>query len=95
MTIEERKNAILAKIAEMKAEGADMQNALTILEVEPDEEVENGAKTRLVEIRAAEDGEQDMRAIAASIAKLPPGQLKKILTEDILAILAKYGVMLG
>ena len=55
----------------------------------------NGAKTRLVEIRAAEDGEQEMRAIAASIAKLPPGQLKKILTEDILAILAKYGVMLG
>lgn len=40
MTIEERKNAILGKIAEMKAEGADMQNALTILEVEPDEEVE-------------------------------------------------------
>lgn len=37
----------------------------------------NGAKNRLVEIRAAEDGEQDMRAIAASIAKLPPGQLKK------------------
>ena len=28
----------------------------------------NGAKKRLVEIRAAEDGEQDMRAIAASIA---------------------------
>lgn len=37
MTIEERKNAILAKIAEMKASGADMQNALTILEVKPDE----------------------------------------------------------
>lgn len=55
----------------------------------------NGAKKRLVEIRAAEDGEQDMRAIAASIAKLPPGQLKKILSEDILAILAKYGVMVG
>ena len=53
----------------------------------------NGAKQRLVEIRAA--GEQDMRAIAASIAKLPPGQLKKILTDDIIAILAKYGVMLG
>lgn len=54
----------------------------------------NGAKKRLVEIRAAEDGEQDMRAIAASIAKLPPGQLKKILTEDIIAILAKYGVVI-
>lgn len=54
----------------------------------------NGAKKRLVEIRAAEDGEQDMRAIAASIAKLPPGQLKKILTDDIIAILAKYGVVI-
>ena len=54
----------------------------------------NGAKKRLVEIRAAEDGEQDMRAIAASIAKLPPGQLKKILSEGIIAILAKYGVVM-
>lgn len=55
----------------------------------------NGAKKRLVEIHAAEDGEQDMRAIAAAIAKLPPGQLKKILTNDIIAILAKYGVEIG
>ncbi|MFR2043436.1 MAG: hypothetical protein ACLS4A_11290 [Oscillospiraceae bacterium] len=55
----------------------------------------NGAQKRLVEIRAAEDGEQDMRTIAASIAKLPPGQLKKILTDDVIAILAKYGVVIG
>ena len=54
----------------------------------------NGAKKRLIEIRAAEDGEQDMRAIAASIAKLPPGQLKKVLSDEILAILAKYGVVI-
>ena len=54
----------------------------------------NGAKKRLVEIRAAEDGEQDMRVIAAALAKLPPGQLKKVLTEDIIAILAKYGVVI-
>ena len=54
----------------------------------------NGAKTRLVEIRAAEDGEQDMRTIAASMAKLPPGQLKKVLTDDIIAILTKYGVVM-
>ena len=54
----------------------------------------NGAKKRLVEIRAAEDGEQHMRAIAASIAKLPPGQLKKILSENIIAILAKYGLVM-
>ena len=40
MTIEERKDRILARIAEMKAEGADMQAALEILEVKPDEEVE-------------------------------------------------------
>ena len=40
MTIEERKERILAKIAEMKSEGADMQAALEILEVKPDEEVE-------------------------------------------------------
>ena len=55
----------------------------------------NGAKKRLVEIRAAEDGEHDMRTIEAAIAKLPPGQLKKILTDDIITILAKYGVVVG
>lgn len=55
----------------------------------------NGAKKRLVEIHAAEDGEQDMRTIAESLAKLPPGQLKKILTDDIIAILGKYGVVIG
>ena len=36
----------------------------------------------------------DMRAIAAAIAKLPPGQLKKVLTQDIIGILAKYGVVI-
>ena len=40
MTIEERKDRILARIAEMKVEGADMKNALAILEVQPDEDVE-------------------------------------------------------
>ena len=55
----------------------------------------NGAKKRLLEIRAAEDGEQDMRTIAAAFAKLPPGQLKKIMTDDIIAILAKYGVVIS
>ena len=55
----------------------------------------NGAKKRLVEIRAAQDGEQDMRAMAAAIGKLPHGQLKKIMTDDIITILAKYGVVIG
>ena len=40
MTIEERKQRILDKIAQMQAEGKDMQDALNILEVKPDEEME-------------------------------------------------------
>ena len=37
MTIEERKNAILAKIEEMKAEGIDMKAALEKVGVTDDE----------------------------------------------------------
>ena len=40
MTIEERKQRILDKIAQMQAEGQDMQSALEILEVTHDAEVE-------------------------------------------------------
>lgn len=54
----------------------------------------NGAKKRLVEIQAAEDGKSDMQAIAAAMAKLPPGQLKKVLTQNVIDILAKYGVVI-
>ena len=54
----------------------------------------NGAKKRLVEIQTAEDGAADMRTIAEAFAKLPPGQLKKVLTQDIIDILAKYGVVI-
>ena len=55
----------------------------------------NGAKRRLTEIQTAEDGAKDMQAMAAAFAKLPPGQLKKVLTEEIIAMLAKYGVVIG
>ena len=54
----------------------------------------SGAKKRLVEIQAAEDGRDDMQAMASVFAKLPKGQLKKVLTDDIIAILAKYGVVI-
>lgn len=37
MTIEERKQRILDKIAQMKAEAKDMTAALEIMEVTPDE----------------------------------------------------------
>ena len=52
------------------------------------------AKVRLVEIKAAEDGKNDMQAIAAAFAKLPLGQLKKVLKKDIIDILEKYGVVI-
>ena len=55
----------------------------------------NGAKKRLVEIQAAEGAAADMQAIAAAMAQLPHGQLKKVLTEEIIAILEKYGVVIG
>ena len=54
----------------------------------------NGARKRLVEIRAAEEGSMYMRAIAEAFGKLPPGQLKKVLTQDIIDILAKYWVVI-
>lgn len=34
----------------------------------------------------------DMDLIIAAFAKLPPGQLKKVLTDDIIAVFEKYGV---
>lgn len=34
----------------------------------------------------------DMHTIATAISKLPPGQLKKLLTDDIKGILSRYGV---
>ena len=52
------------------------------------------AKVRLVEIQADESAAADMRAMAEAFAKLPPGQLKKVLTDDIKTILAKYGVVI-
>ena len=50
------------------------------------------AKARLVEIQEDQACAADMRAIVAAFAKLPKGQLKKVLTEEIIGILAKYGV---
>lgn len=34
----------------------------------------------------------DLDIIVAAVMQLPPGQLKKVLTDDVLAVLAKYGV---
>lgn len=34
----------------------------------------------------------DLMIIVGQLSELPPGQLKKVLTEDVLAVLAKYGL---
>lgn len=37
------------------------------------------------------DKATDLDIIVGEIMKLPPGQLKKVLTDEVLAVLAKYG----
>ena len=36
----------------------------------------------------------DLDVLVAAFAKLPPGQLKKVLTDDVIAVFAKYGVVI-
>ena len=45
---------------------------------------------------AAEKGEKasDLDMIVSAMAALPPGQLKKVLSDDVIAVLEKYGVTL-
>jgi hypothetical protein len=38
------------------------------------------------------DKASDLDVIVSALAKLPPGQLKKVLTEDVIAVLNKYGI---
>lgn len=37
----------------------------------------------------------DLDIIFAEIMKLPPGQLKKVLTDEVIAVLEKYGISFG
>lgn len=48
-------------------------------------------------LTVAEKGEKasDLDVIVSAMAMLPPGQLKKVLTDDVIAVLAKYGVDIG
>lgn len=43
-----------------------------------------------------EKGEKasDMDVLIAAISKLPPGQLKKVLSNEVIEVLKKYGVEL-
>ena len=54
----------------------------------------NGAKKRKAVIDAAEVKSNDMHVIISAIAGIAPGQIKKLLTDDVIAVLQKYGVKL-
>ena len=41
------------------------------------------------------DKADDLDIIVAAFAKLPPGQLKKVLTDDVIAVLNKHGTNIG
>lgn len=55
----------------------------------------NSAKIRLVAINQQEIKATDLDVIVSQIMKLPYGQLKKILTPEILEILKKHGYKEG
>jgi hypothetical protein len=40
---------------------------------------------------ARKEKADDLDVLVAAILRLPPGQLKKLLTEDVLEVLKKYG----
>lgn len=48
----------------------------------------NGLKTAIL---AKSEKATDMDILVSHLLALPPGQLKKVLTEDVLAVLGKYG----
>ncbi len=52
----------------------------------------NGAKKRKAALDEREAVATDMEVLVAAIAQLPPGQLKKVLSEEAFAILARYEV---
>ncbi len=44
-------------------------------------------------LRAADsEAARDMRTMAATLGSLPKGQLKKLLTDELITLLGKYGV---
>lgn len=53
---------------------------------------QKGAKKRQLVIQQTEATASDMMVVAKEMKKLPPGQLKKFLTPEILGILKRYGI---
>ena len=44
------------------------------------------------EMAARKERAADLQILVEQLAKLPPGQLKKLLTEEVLGVLKKYGL---
>lgn len=53
-----------------------------------------GAKKRREVIDGQKVKSDDLDVIVTAMAQLPPGQLKKVLSDEVIAVLAKYGVVL-
>ena len=54
----------------------------------------NGAKKRREVINGQKVKSDDLDGIMTAMAQLPPGQLKKVLSDEVIAVLEKYGVVL-
>ena len=54
----------------------------------------NGAKKRRAVINGQKVKSDDLDGIVTAMAQLPPGQLKKVLSDEVIAVLEKYGVVL-
>ena len=54
----------------------------------------NGAKKRREVINGQKVKSDDLDGIVTAMAQLPPGQLKKVLSDEVIAVLEKYGVIL-
>ena len=52
---------------------------------------EKAAKARITELKVKDEKATDLDVILSEVMKLPYGQLKKVLTEPVMEVLAKYG----
>lgn len=46
-------------------------------------------------VKAKSEKAADLDVIVSQIMKLPPGQLKKALNDEVIAVLEKYGIHFG
>ena len=52
----------------------------------------DAARALKVQLDERKEKSDDLDIIVSEIAKLPPGQLKKVLTDEVLRVLGTYGV---